>query len=418
MRKCLALLTFSLQLLAVQSFAQTRDQVFANMQKLLKKAEGQKVSGFTGEKKITKQTISSAEITAYEKGTGKYSSEWVNRYTKIPWNDLTDHVIYDESGNDKLKIVKLSFKKLLISEFFTSDKTGADELRKYSSAEVWILRKDAADMEEYINQLYKLKEKKRESPYNATIRSFTKEQTISWLKAKLLEHMEGGQFDRDIRIVSMDECKIKVTYAGLSRKYEAEIPTAIQEVTDKGSFKYATKIASVKSTTVDMLDKGERTYGEYAAIGISSNDEELMDNIGCAMKHLAGFCNGTNRVNNNTNSGNAGKTNSGAVSNTNSGSVNSAVSAQKTTNTSTAKKKKPSEHSGLYLSELYEIFNRTDYYNHISVLAEMGFVYVTKNDNEMKIVFRKENNDDNGGRLSLFYDNKKNKFVRLEYATA
>ncbi|MBO9657895.1 MAG: hypothetical protein J7527_03640 [Chitinophagaceae bacterium] len=289
-RKNFLLLAVFLQLAFLHSFAQTKEQVHASIQKLLNKAVGQKLSSFTGDKKITKQVFSSAEVSLNEKNLNKYGTEWVHRYTDIPWNDFYEHVIFDESSNNKLNMLKMRFKKSFKSEFFTSDKPGDEDARKYNTIELYLLAKDAEAMEEQMKLLYTLREKRPESAFNAKIRAFTKEQTITWLKAKLLEKMEGGQFDQDIRIVSMDECKIKVTYTSLGRKWEADIPTAIQEITDHGVFKYATKIASKKNNSPDMLVDGERTYSEYAAIGIDENDEELMDNIGCAMKHLAGFC--------------------------------------------------------------------------------------------------------------------------------
>jgi hypothetical protein len=269
--------------------AQTRQQVFDEIQKLLNKAVGEKVGSFSGEDKITKQVFTDKMVSCYKKGLSKYGSEWVHRYTNIPWNDFFEHVIYDATSDGKLKVVKLTFKKRFTSEFFTSDKAGADDPSEYSSMELYAKAKDGEEMEKYLKLLYGFKEKKAESPYNAQIRKFSREQTITWLKDKMNEYVEGGQFDRDFKI-SLDECKMVITYSGLTRKYEEVIPTKIKGISKYGGFEYESKIASIRATTADMIDNGDKTYRAFSSVGISTADEEVVSNIECALKHLATFC--------------------------------------------------------------------------------------------------------------------------------
>lgn len=103
------------------------------------------------------------------------------------------------------------------------------------------------------------------------------------------KYAEAGQFDGNFKIV-IDECKMTINYSGLVRKYEAILPTGIKGINKYGGFEYDSKIASIRTTTPDGFDDGKISYNSSSPVGISNRDEEVMENIECAIKHLAGFC--------------------------------------------------------------------------------------------------------------------------------
>lgn len=296
-----AILVLLIVSVSFNSYSQTREAVFASIQKIVNRATGEKIKSFSGEEKITKQVFTPNEVSCFTKSLSKYGSEWVKRYTGIPWNDLFEHVIFDQSGDGKIKIVKLRFKKNFKSEHFTSDEAGDDDPSEYNWMELYAMAKDKDDLDKYLELLYTFKEKKAESAFNAQIRRFTKDQTIAWLKDKMNNYVEGGQFDRDFKI-SLDECKMVITYSGLARKYEEVIPTNIKSISKYGGFEYASNVASIRSLTADMLDNGEKKYRAFSSVGISTRDEEVVENIECAMKHLASFCGNTTAASISTNS--------------------------------------------------------------------------------------------------------------------
>jgi hypothetical protein len=279
------------------SYSQSKEEVFANIQKILNRVTGEKIKSFSGEEKITKQVFTPSEVSCFTKGLSKYGSEWVYRYTGIPWNDYFEHVIFDQSSDGKIKIVKLKFKKNFKAEHFTSDEAGDNDPGQYNWIELYALAKDKGDLDKYLELLYTFKEKKAESAFNAQIRRFTKAQTITWLMDKMNNYVEGGQFDKDFKI-SLDECKMVITYSGLTRKYEEVIPTNIKSISKYGGFQYESNVASIRSLSTG---DEEKKYRAFTSVGISTRDEEVVENIECAMKHLASFCSNTSSINTNNN---------------------------------------------------------------------------------------------------------------------
>ncbi len=255
--------------------------------KLLNKAKGQKVPALFSDMKMIKQIFSPATVASYQQMDNEYKTEMVKRYTKIPWGDLFEDYIYPESGNSDISKVVLKFKKNVPSEYFSSNEKGDENPLSTNMVNVWILTADATEMRNYIKQLYALKEKKPESKFNEQIRKFSKTETIKWLKESLV--FKGGLIDRDIKIVSIDECKIVLTYAA-AYKYEAEIPTNIKSIDKYGTLEYDKEVASVRILNPDRFNDGQKKYAKTSALFIPTTNEELMENIECALKHLAGFC--------------------------------------------------------------------------------------------------------------------------------
>ncbi|RXK61941.1 hypothetical protein ESA94_02710 [Lacibacter luteus] len=299
MRLPLKAVAFLLLIICSQhAVAQTRQEVFAALQQIVNRAVGEKIDGnslFSKEPdKITKQLFTETAVAVYTKNMEKKSTEWIHRYSNISWNDIFDHDVFTEYKNSDLQIVKVRFKKSFKSEFFPSDEAADDDPSSSDYFEFYIRTKDKAEFEKNMNLLYSFKPKKQESAFNAQIRKFTKDQTISWLQTKLNENLYAGQYGSNIKI-SINSCQLTVTYRGLVRSYEEILPTAILAINKYGKFEYSTNAASIRTTTPDSFDDGKKTFGKYSgAVAISDRNEEIMENIACALKHLSGFCNGTN----------------------------------------------------------------------------------------------------------------------------
>lgn len=278
--------------------AQTKQEVFTALQQIVNRAVGEKIDGnslFSKEPdKITKQIFTETAVAVYTKNMEKKSTEWIHRYSNISWNDIFDHDVFTEYKNSDLQIVKIRFKKSFKREFFPSDEASDDDPSSSDYFEIYIRTKDKAEFEKNMNLLYSFKPKKQESAFNAQIRRFTKDQTISWLQTKLNENLYAGQYGSNIKI-SITSCQLTVTYRSLVRSYEEILPTSIAAINKYGKFEYSTNAASIRTTTPDSFDDGKKTFGKYSSsVAISNENEEMMENIACALKHLYGFCNGTN----------------------------------------------------------------------------------------------------------------------------
>ena len=66
----------------------------------------------------------------------------------------------------------------------------------------------------------------------------TKEETISWLKEKLSKYMYAWDVS-NIRLESIDECKIVFNYTSSYTSWQQILPTSITGINDKGKFLYS-----------------------------------------------------------------------------------------------------------------------------------------------------------------------------------
>lgn len=280
--------------------AQSRQEVFGSIQKLVNKTEGQKIKSndvfAKKDDKLGKQAFSEKEIrvNTIPEGKGKY--EWIKRASEISWNDFFDYLIYSEYNNSNLTIVRLNFNKSFKYEHFKNDKNGDSYPSTSKSFEFYVLTGDRGEIVKLLDRLESLKEKKAESEFNKEIAKFSKEQTIFWLTEKLKKHIAGNDYTRDLTIVNIDECRLIFDYSNIAgRKYREIIPTNIASINKYNQFTYKDDICISKSYALGMIqEKDETSYKDKSFLNIYTQDENLISNIEFAMKYLARYCNGTN----------------------------------------------------------------------------------------------------------------------------
>ena len=287
---------------SIQINAQTKQEVFSSIQKLVDKTTGEKIkAGDVFAKKderdkIGKQVFTEKEVTVNTIPKGKSKYEWISRTTEIMWNEFLDYLIYTEFKNSNLQIVELNFKKNLKNEHFTSDDiSGSSGNKFYSKFKFYILTSDKKELEQLLKRLYELKEKKLVSSFNKEIEKFNKQQTITWLKDKLSNTIAGDDYTTSLKLISFDDCNLVYEYTNLvGRKYQETIPTSIESIDQYNRFTYGKKSCISKSFAFGIIQKeDEITYKDFSFLKINSKDEYLISNIECAIKHLADFCNGT-----------------------------------------------------------------------------------------------------------------------------
>ena len=282
--------------------AQSKQEVFSSIQKLLIKASGQKVQSNNvfakKDDKLGKQVFTENEVTVNTIPEGKSKYEWINRATEIKWNEFLDYLIYTEFKNSNLQIVKLNFKKRCKTEYFTNDKMSDDNPSTSSSFEFYVLTSDKKEMEQLLTRLYDLKEKKADSQFNKEIEKLNKQQTITWLKEKLSDNIAGDTYTTSIKLISLDDCNLVYEYTNfVGRKYQETMPTSIESISKYNRLIYSKKICISKAFAFGIIqEKDEITYSNISFLSIKSNDEDLISNIEFALKHLANFCNSTEGI--------------------------------------------------------------------------------------------------------------------------
>ena len=139
-------IVFVALLCSLQINAQTKQEVFSSIQKLVDKATGQKIQSdnvFAKKDvrdKLGKQVFTENEVTVNKIPEGKSKYEWISRASEIMWDEFLDYLIFTEFKNFNLQIVELRFKKELKKELFTSEDMGSTSGNKfYSSFKFYIL---------------------------------------------------------------------------------------------------------------------------------------------------------------------------------------------------------------------------------------------------------------------------------------
>lgn len=277
--------------------AQSKQEVFSSIQKLLDKTSGEKVASndvfSKKDDKLGKQVFTEKEVTVKTIPGGKSKYEWINRATEIMWNEFFDYLIYTEFKNSNLQIVKLNFKKRCKTEYFANDEKGDTNPSTSSSFQFYVLTSDKKELEQLLTRLYDLKEKKTDSPFNKEIEKFNKQQTITWLKEKLLNNIAGDDYTTSIKLISLDDCNLVYEHTNLvGRKYQETMPTSIESISKYNRLTYSKKSCISKSFAFEIIqEKDEITYKDFSFLSIKSKDADLISNIEFAIKHLAKFCN-------------------------------------------------------------------------------------------------------------------------------
>ena len=111
----------------------------------------------------------------------------------------------------------------------------------------------------------------------------TKEETISWLKEKLSKYMYAWQVS-NIRLESIDECKIVFNFTSSYSSWQQILPTSITGINDKGKFLYSASVASTQNQGKEAF------FQEYSFLNLEEREENLRARVEKALKHLATFC--------------------------------------------------------------------------------------------------------------------------------
>ena len=111
----------------------------------------------------------------------------------------------------------------------------------------------------------------------------TKEETISWLKEKLSKYMYAWDVS-NIRLESIDECKIVFNYTSSYTSWQQILPTSITGINDKGKFLYSASVASTQNQGKEAF------FDEDSLLNLEEREENLRARVEKALKHLATFC--------------------------------------------------------------------------------------------------------------------------------
>ncbi len=144
MMKILIIMALSLCLSGI-SYAQSKSETFAGIQKLLNKAKGKKIMDLVGnDEKIGDQVFSESAISVTMVGQGKYSSTWVSDYSDIDWSGF-NYYLWPERSNDKVKILRIEFKNAVTYLHHVKGEPGNS--RTSTSVDLYFLAKDYDEME-------------------------------------------------------------------------------------------------------------------------------------------------------------------------------------------------------------------------------------------------------------------------------
>ncbi|MCE3282815.1 MAG: hypothetical protein K0Q66_1552 [Chitinophagaceae bacterium] len=156
MKKIIGLLLILLSASIIQ--AQTRDELFAQLNSLVAKAKGKKltdsVSGMN--KAVGEQFFSEDLVTMKERGQFKQiTTEWVTHHTKMPWSKIKDVNVMSIAGTRKLcrLMIRFSGDKPVSVELYTSDKAGGDGVYASDRVDVYILKRHTKAAKKIMSQI-------------------------------------------------------------------------------------------------------------------------------------------------------------------------------------------------------------------------------------------------------------------------
>ncbi len=116
----------------------------------------------------------------------------------------------------------------------------------------------------------------------------TKEETVSWLQETLILNMVtvpsyGDDYFKDIRLESIDECKIVLSFYYLGNKIKETLPIAEIKIDENGFFIYNADVTYI-------MFQNEKEYSSHSTLPFHSKDQKLREKVEQAMKHLSTFC--------------------------------------------------------------------------------------------------------------------------------
>jgi hypothetical protein len=138
--------------------AQTRDELFAQLNTLVAKAKGKKltdsVSGMrkaVGEQSFSQELVVMKETSQFK----KTKTEWVTRHTKIAWTRIRDVNVMHIAGSGRLcrLMIRFNGEKSVSVELYTSDKAGGDGVYASDRVDVYILKKDTNAAKKIMSQI-------------------------------------------------------------------------------------------------------------------------------------------------------------------------------------------------------------------------------------------------------------------------
>lgn len=151
------LVTLMLSFFSGNLFAQSKEQVFTELNMLMQKNKDIDYYDFMLKKiTIVQQDFSEDRITVKEKsklwGEKQY---WITRYADIPWIHLESYKIVSTDGEKENRLI-LNFRKAIKKEYFPNDKAGDEKPTSTKTIELYLWTKYKQDIEKYMNRLYVL----------------------------------------------------------------------------------------------------------------------------------------------------------------------------------------------------------------------------------------------------------------------
>jgi hypothetical protein len=119
----------------------------------------------------------------------------------------------------------------------------------------------------------------------------TKEETITWLKEKLGQYMEGHSRVEDIRLVYINECEMTFTYVVNFGTAGIQNRKLIMPINLNFTFSPDGKLYFSSDVVQDInTDKGWVSYYSNSTLKLANREADIRNRVEKALKHLATFC--------------------------------------------------------------------------------------------------------------------------------
>lgn len=124
----------------------------------------------------------------------------------------------------------------------------------------------------------------------------TKEETITWLKEKIVKYIDMGEYYKDFKIEKLDECSLVYSYTYYDNKEPFIFSKNTIPINDIKTFRGGFIDMESKSIVTFQrillgFNKGEESVTYYDYFGpFRKGEDEIYARIEKAFKHLAAFC--------------------------------------------------------------------------------------------------------------------------------